>query len=76
MKSTDKKLTSVSITLGKHTSLRKLNIREIFLIENDLKSIGTSGTLNEIRRRIRPQLEKLLNAKIKFWDIKVKLNFE
>jgi hypothetical protein len=76
MITTDKKLTSISFTLGEKTTVRKLNDREIFLIENDLKSIGTSGTLNELRRKIRPQFEELLNTKIKFWDIKLKLIFE
>jgi hypothetical protein len=71
-----KKLTSINITLGNKTSLRKLNEREKILIENDLKNYGTSATLNDIRRRLRPQFEKLLNTKIKFWDIKIKLNFE
>ena len=71
-----KKLTSINITLGNKTSLRKLNEREKISIENDLKNYGTSGTLNEMRRKLRPELEKLLNTKIKFWDIKIKLNFK
>lgn len=70
-----KNLKSINITIGNHTSTRKLTEREKILIENDLKNLGTSGTLNCMRRKLRPQFEKLLNTKIKFWDIKLKLNY-
>ena len=74
---TDKKrLDSMTITLGDKSVVRQLNEKEKLTLEWELKHYGTSGALNAMRRRLRPQFEESLNTKIKFWDIKLELNYE
>lgn len=71
-----KKVASMTITLWDKSVVRQLNEMEKISLEKDLKCYGTSGALNAMRRRLRPQFEHSLNTKIKFWDIKLKLNYE
>lgn len=71
-----KKVDSITITVWDKSVVRQLNEMEKISLEKDLKFYGTTGALNALRRRLRPQFEDSLNAKIKFWDIKLKLNYE